>query len=84
MFEKFSEKYFSGVFVSLVFVDFFGYFAAVVSSDSEHTVSAMPSSSKLKPRIIGKVVNCICEQNVDIPPLTQVCCQSVRCCKSDM
>jgi len=71
--ENFPKSIFLEFFLSLVVFVFFGYFAAVVSSDSEHTVSVMPSSSKLKPRIIGKVINCICEQNVDIPPLSQVC-----------
>jgi len=49
------------------------FLTAVLSSDSEQTASATSSASKLKPRVIGKVINCICEQNVDTPPLTQVC-----------
>ena len=45
----------------------------MLSSDSEQTASATSSASKLKPRAISKVINCVCEQNVDTPPLTQVC-----------
>jgi len=51
----------------------FDYLTAGVSSDSEHTLSAPSLSSKLKPRIIERVINCVCEQNVDVPPLVQVC-----------
>jgi len=47
------------------------YWTGMLSSDSEQTTSA--TASKLKPRDVSKVINCICEQNVDTPPLTQVC-----------
>ena len=45
--------------------------AAVVSSDSEHTVSVVAVAMS-KPRIVRKVINCICEEYTDIQPLIQV------------
>jgi len=56
----------------LLFVD---YSLAGISSDSEHILSApsSSSSSKLKSRVIRKVINCVCEQNVEVSPLIQVC-----------
>ena len=44
----------------------------MLSSDSEQTASATSSSSKLRPRVISKVINCACEQNFETPPLIQV------------
>ena len=44
----------------------------MLSSDSEQTASATSSSSKLRPRVISKVINCVCEQNFETPPLIQV------------
>lgn len=46
---------------------------AGISSDSEHVLSAQSSSSKVKLRVFRKVINCVCEQNVDVSPLIQVC-----------
>jgi len=50
----------------------------MLSSDSEQTASATSSSSKLKPRVTSKVINCVCDQSIDTTPLTQV--MSRACC----